>query len=337
MPIGVREYLSAAWVAFALLMLAVGAGSGALAGPAVNQFEVKDLSNEVGELEFQSQNAHVFGHPRRKAFEAAPGDFEFDTNSLVKQRHALEMEMTLSHFLRMRVGIEYESERLDDPETPARANDFSQLKFTEVAMEGVLILVPVKKDGIGFGALVEYQAPVAEADEAATLFMGPIVEAKWGAWDFVANLFMVKHLGGGERTPAGVVGRDEKWDFSYATHLQYKYSDAWTFSLEGYGTVDRLGSSGTRSDEAVLFGDHNQHRLGPVVYYTFKADKLRDRPPARSGSRMTPVKAGDDDGPVGKSGDDDEGTSVRIGTGVLFGLNENTPDYSLKWSVEIEF
>ena len=35
--------------------------------------------------------------------------------------------------------------------------------------------------------------------------------------------------------------------------------------------------------------------------------------------------------------DDDEGTSVTIGTGVLFGLNENTPDTPLKLGVEIEF
>jgi hypothetical protein len=34
---------------------------------------------------------------------------------------------------------------------------------------------------------------------------------------------------------------------------------------------------------------------------------------------------------------DDKGKSLRIGTGVLFGLNENTPDTTLKLVVEIEF
>ena len=45
----------------------------------------------------------------------------------------------------------------------------------------------------------------------------------------------------------------------------------------------------------------------------------------------------DDDKPGFNGDDDDEGTSVRVGAGVLFGLNENTSDYALKWSVEIEF
>ena len=34
---------------------------------------------------------------------------------------------------------------------------------------------------------------------------------------------------------------------------------------------------------------------------------------------------------------DYKGKSVRIGTGVLFGLNESTPDTTLKLGVEIEF
>ena len=34
---------------------------------------------------------------------------------------------------------------------------------------------------------------------------------------------------------------------------------------------------------------------------------------------------------------DDKGKSRRIGTGVLFGLNENTPDKTLKPGFEIEF
>lgn len=304
------------------------------AGPAVNQFEVKDLTNEVGEVEFQSQNAHVFSQPRRKFLEEAPGRYEYDGNSLVKQRHALEMEMVLTSFFRTRVGIEYESERFDEPQSFARRDDFSALKLTEVAIEGVVIAVPVKKEGIGFGALVEYQAPIGEAEEAATLFMGPIIQAKTGKWDFVANLMFVKHIGGGERTATGVEGRDEKWDFAYASHIQYQFSDAWTLSLEGYGTIDRLGSSGTRNESALLFGDHNQHRLGPVVYYTFRPEGL-DLAGRRKG-KAKQVAARDDDDGNGKD-DDVEGTSVRLGVGWLFGLNENTPDHTLKWSIEVEF
>ncbi|MEQ1714479.1 MAG: hypothetical protein ABL907_00610 [Hyphomicrobium sp.] len=313
----------------AVLSVALAGADAVLAGPAVNQFEVKNLSNEPGELEFQSQNAHIFGQPRRKFLETTPGNFEYDGNALARQRHALEMEMTLTHFLRTRVGIEYESERLDDPATFADANRFAPLSLTEIAVEGVVILAPVKTQGIGFGALVEYQHPIGDPGEAATLFAGPIIQAKSGAWDFVANLMLVKHLRGGEPGPAHL-GRDEKWDFAYATHVQYKFSDAWTFSLEAYGTIDRLGNSGTRSDEAILFGDHDQHRIGPVVYYTFKTAALAGSP--AGGAKPGKIKA-----LSGDNGDDDDGASVRVGVGLLFGLNDNTPDHSLKWSVEVEF
>lgn len=313
----------------AALSMAVAGADATLAGPAVNQFEVKNLSNEPGELEFQSQNAHIFGQPRRKFLETAPGVFHSDGNALARQRHALEMEMTLTRYLRTRVGIEYESERLDDPVTFAEANSFAPLSLTEIAVEGVVILVPVKTQGIGFGALVEYQHPIGEAGEAATLFAGPIVQAQHGAWDFVANLMLVKHLRGGEPGP-GHPGRDQKWDFAYATHVQYQFSDTWTLSLEAYGTIDRLGQSGTRSDEAILFGDHDQHRIGPVVYYTFKTAALAGSP--AGGTKRGKIKSisGDDS-------DDDGGASVRVGVGLLFGLNDNTPDHSLKWSVEVEF
>ncbi len=304
--------------------------TGALAGPAVNQFEVKNLHNEPGEIEFQSQNAHTFGQPRRKFLEPAPGDFEYDGNALVRQRHALEIEMVLTRYFRSRVGIEYESERLDDPATFAEANSFSALSLTEVALEGVVILSPVKSEGIGFGALVEYQLPVGDSTEASTLFFGPIIQAKRGPWDLTANLMLVKHLRGGA-IAVGRPGRDEKWDFAYATHVQYKFSDAWTFSLEAYGTIDRLGNSGTRSDEAILFGDHDQHRIGPVVYYTFKPGGF-DRVAGRRTKARTKAAALDDD-----DTDGDEGTSVRLGLGWLFGLNQNTADHTLKWSLEVEF
>lgn len=310
---------------FAATLTAIAAPS-ASAGPAVNQFEVKNLSNEPGEIEFQSQNAHVFGQPRRKFLEPVPGNIEYDGNSLVRQRHALEAELTLTRWLRTRVGIEFESERLDDPVSFAEANSFAPLSLTEIAVEGVVILIPVKTQGVGLGMLAEYQHPIGEPGEAATLFAGPIVQAKYGAWDFVANLMLVKHMRGGEPGP-GHPGRDEKLDFAYATHLQYEMSGAWTFSLEAYGTIDRLGNSGTRSDEAILFGDHDQHRIGPVVYYTFKTAAGGADGSACAGK----VKSVSDDI------DDDEGASVRIGVGLLFGLNDNTPDHSLKWSVEVEF
>ncbi|MFI0460029.1 MAG: hypothetical protein ACH254_20785, partial [Candidatus Thiodiazotropha endolucinida] len=62
-------------------------------------------------------------------------------------------------------------------------------------------------------------------------------------------------------------------------------------------------------EEAHLFGDHNQHRLGPVFYYT---------------------------GGLGGESTGEE-SSVSTGVGLLFGINDNTPDTTLKWSVEVDF
>jgi hypothetical protein len=112
----------------------------------------------------------------------------------------------------------------------------------------------------------------------------------------------VKHLGGDEP-------RDEKVDFAYATQFGYQLNQDWRLALEAYGTIDRIGNSGSEDEEAQLFGDHDQHRLGPVIYFST--------------------------GFEGESSDDD--SPISIGLGLLIGLNGNTPDTTLKWSVEIEF
>ena len=76
------------------------------AGPAIGQFELKDLEAEPGSVEFQSQNAHSWGQPRRKVQNEGGGEFLYDDNSVARQRHALELEWSLATFLRLRVGID---------------------------------------------------------------------------------------------------------------------------------------------------------------------------------------------------------------------------------------
>lgn len=281
------------------------------AGPAVNQFELKELESEPGSIEFQSQNAHAFGQPDREFIEEEPGEFEFDDNTVIRQRHALELEFGVTDYFRTRVGIEYEKERLEEPSTPAEVNDFAALRLEEIAVEAVLVFVPVTEQNIGYGMLAEYQHPT-ESEEAKSIVFGPIIEAHRDRWSAIANLTFVHFFDGSEEEI------DNKWDFSYAGQLMYDASDHWDIALEAYGTVDRLGHSGTRSEAAEIFGDHDQHRIGSIFYYGFQT----------GGSNPTLVA------------DDDEqatGMHVSIGTGLLFGLNSNTPDVTLKWSVEVEF
>ena len=170
------------------------AATTAFAGPAINQFELKDLDAEPGKLEYQSQNAHAWGQPRRRIARDDDGELIYDDNSIARQRHAQELEYSFTNFFRMRIGIEYEKERIEDPFNIDDANAFEDLKLEEVALEGVVILVPVpNNNGIGFGALVEYQH-ILESGELHSIVFGPIIQAESGPWSMVTNILFVHFL-----------------------------------------------------------------------------------------------------------------------------------------------
>lgn len=310
----------------ALLLVAVAALAASvaavpvLAEPAIGQFELKDLEAEPGEVEFQSQNAIAWGQRRRRFAETSPGEFVYDDNDATRQRHALEIEMSLTRYLRTRIGAEFEKERYDEPPSPARASAFDELKLTEVALEGVLVLKPVAEGGLGFGLLVEYEHPV-EPGEMNSIVFGPILGARSGPWSALLNLTLVHHFGAGQRDDDGLE-RDDKWDLAYAMQLKYQADSAWALALEAYGTFDRIGDTGMKSEAADAFGDHDQHRAGPVVYYAWK----------RGGQEVASLD--DDDRQAGQK---DGEVTVTLGTGLLFGLTEDTPATTLKASLEIEF
>lgn len=301
-----------------------------MAGPAINQFEVKDLQSAPGDFEFQSQNAWSTGQPQRRSVLTAPGDAAFDDNTVIKQREALEIQLGVTDWFRVRFGVEFEQERLDDPGSFADADRFAPLKFDEVAVEGVVVFVKPKEEGIGLGLLMEYGSPVGEMEAAAEFYVGPIIEAHTGPWSLIANLMFVKYMGGKAAPGNDEYVRDEKWDFSYATQLEHEISRNWGVALEAYGTFDRLGDTGTSGENRTLFGDFNQHRAGAIVYYTFFPDEGGAPSQPAKGARKA-VTLSDD------ANNEDKELSVAIGTGVLFGLNENTPDFTYKLSVEVEY
>lgn len=329
------RHVSARMAVIALALPALAA-TAALAGPAINQFEIKDLDSAPGEMQFQSQNAIAFGQPGRKSALVGPGQYAFDDNSVTRERYALEMQMGITSWFRTRIGIEFEKERLEDPGSLARANAFEDLHLTGFAVEGVFVAVPLRKDGFGLGLLVEYDHAVRGGDNQ--LFIGPIVQASSGPFTATANILLVQHMGADVRNG---FEPDRKRDFAYAAQLLYAASPAWAVALEAYGTVDRIGG-GTPPATHALFGDFDQHRLGPVVYYRFGGASGAAKP----GSALAVKgKAGldDDDGPgkVGMKGkakdDDDKENPISVGVGVLFGLNGNTPSETLKLSLEVNF
>lgn len=332
-----------ALAAATLAAAAALAAPAAIAGPAVNQFEIKDLEAEPGNLQFQSQNAYAVGNPKRRTFQDDDGELKFDDNSVTRERYAQELEAHLTSFFRLRVGLEFEKERLDDPVTFDRADRYDQLKLSEYAIEGVLVLVPVPKaGGLGVGLIAEYQHPNSSHD-AATLFMGTILQAVQGPWSATADLFLVRWFSPLEEHEAGP-SRDNKWDFAYAARVMYTYSETWAFALEGYGTIDRLGNSGSPGEERLLFGDHDQHRIGPVVYYSWKlgGEKVKHR--LGLVPKAPRLGGDDDDGPKGAAGkkgnaggDDDDEPTATLGFGVLAGVTPSTPAATFKLSLEVDF
>jgi hypothetical protein len=272
------------------------------AEPFIGQFELKTLESAPGSFEFQSQNAWSWGHPARR-IASAGDDIELDENAVVRQRHALELEMGLTEIIKMRVGVEFEKERLDEPGTIAQANDFDELSFTEIGAEVIAVLAPREGDGAGFGLMAELEGP-ADQEESNHLTLGPIGEFQSGRW-FAAAVPMLVYAFGGDAEEGESV--DDKWDFAYAAQLTYSFSASWSLALEGYGTVERVGSSGRASESARLFGDFDQHRAGPVLYYTHGG------------------------------GEEETGAGLAIGVGLLEGLNDHTADHTLKLSIEVDF
>lgn len=301
----------------AVCSLTLGMAPAVANSPKVGQFEIKSLDAEQGEVEIEVQSDASVNNPRRKAL-VEEDEVEFDENTVTNQRHEIGINFGLANWLKVGLGIELEEERGDEPASFAEAEGFDSLKWTEIALEGLVVLVPVKTNGIGLGVYVEAEIPKSE--EARTVTLGPIFQAVHGKWSSTSNLGFVRFLGGEE----GEI--DEKWDFIYATQIKYQATDTLGIALESYGTIDRLGSTGNQTEESKFFGDQDQHRIGPVMYYTFK----QPASPSAKDDDDDGKKEGDDD-------DDDEGGSVTVGLGYLFGLNEETPDGTVKLGVEVEF
>lgn len=226
------------------------------AEPAIGQFELKTLESEPGAFEFQSQNAWSSGHPARQVAGGGTDELVFDENAVVRQRHALELEAGLTNSLKMRVGVEFEKERFDEPETLEQANAFDDLQLTEFGIELIAILVPRDHEGAAVGVVMEFERPLDD-EEPDIVVVGSIVELLSGRWFAAAIPMAVRTFGEG----------DNKWDFGYAAQLAYSFSERWSLALEGYGTVERLGDSGHPSVSARLFGDFDQHRAGAVLYH----------------------------------------------------------------------
>ncbi|MDY0065030.1 MAG: hypothetical protein RBS02_01510 [Steroidobacteraceae bacterium] len=294
--------------------------SSAQAEPAIGQFELKTLESASGRLEFQSQNAWSWRHPPRR-IAATPDGIVFDENEAVRARHALEVEVGLTRTLKMRVGVEFERERIEEPPSIHEANAFDDLSLTELGAEIIVVLSAREGDGGGFGLVAELEHAL-DREDPNRIVLGGVMEWRSGRW-FAAAIPMLVHDFGGE--PDEGEKADDKWDFGYAAQLKYTLSERWSLALEGYGVVERLGRTGRPSEAARLFGDFDQHRLGPVLYYTRDFGASRDQQATAGSALSSPTS------------ENENGVSLSIGLGLLEGLNSNTADHTLKLSIEVDF
>jgi hypothetical protein len=315
------------------LLLALVASAALLgsAGTARAQFVVEEPEAEQGSVELEYNGDYHFGNPRRRVVEEG-GEIIADENEVLRQRHVFGIGFGLTNYFAFSIEAELEQERLEDFDDLALANSFGDLEATEIQFEGIAVLRPLKKDGFGAAAFISYVA--ALGDDPNQFQIGPILKIAQGPWSATTNLFFIKNIGGGEREPDGSIFRDQRWDFEYAWQAKYQASERWAFALEGFGTINRLGDSGRKSEAVERFGDQDQHRLGPVAYYTLKLPRSAKNASMKdaNGDEAAGANAGEAD-----NGDDDEATTVTAGFGVLFGLNDDTSDVALKWSLEVEF
>jgi hypothetical protein len=304
----------------------------ARAEPFIGQFELKTLESAPGSFEFQSQNAWSWGLPSRRSVSTPEGTV-FDDNSAIRERHALELEIGFTTSLKMRLGVEFEQERLDEPATLDQASDFGALSLDEVGAELVAVLAQRHGDGAGLGVVAEIEGPVSW-DGAKDFILGPIIELQSGRWFAAAIPMAVYAFGGDDETEA-------QWDFSYATQLAYTFSSIWQIALEAYGTLERRDGARQPLEAAEAFGPFNQHRLGPVVYYTRSLDSAHRRAPPRPAAgfanSMFPAADAPDTALLSEAEERDSGTSLTIGLGLLEGMNDNTADHTIKLSIELNF
>ena len=291
------------------------------AGPvkALAQFEVKEVTVEKGEVEIEYNADYHWGNPNRK-FAVDGGEIVTDENSVLRQRHSLELGLGLTDAFKIAVGVEWEQERFDDVAGVALVNTFDSLKASSIQGEATLVLVPLKTNGFGLAAYTDIEHAIA-AGESDRTHIGPLMTIRQGAWSATANLLLAKEFGGSDPEE----NSDDRWDFDYAAQIAYQMNDQITLALEGYGAIKRLGSSGSPSDAALAFGDQDQHRIGPVIYYSLTGEASASGP-------MKLGKSDDED-----EEDDDEGPKATMSLGILFGLNDTTADAALKGGVSVEF
>lgn len=259
--------------AFAVLLL--------MAAPA-NALTLEENDFEKGEVELQYEATYTDKN--------AEGSYEHEEE--------IEVQMGITDWLRLTVGIEYEEEE-----------DEMSFRFSELEGEVQLKFLDPTKDIIGLGLFAGVSKEI-ESDEKS-FAVGLITDKHINNWTLRGNLFYISDIDSDS---------DEKYDgVEYRYQIRYNVNKMVGLGVEGYGMNQDFDDSNE--------DDLTTHMIGPVLYYSF--ERANDK--VRHASIKDVSKSGAD------GDDDEEGTEFELQAGVLFGTTDYTADVTFKWGLEIDF
>lgn len=291
--------LKALSLCIALLALAV-----LQADPAAAQFEIKSPKVEKGELEVENHSSFQSGLPKEEgeaedATVAKAGDDEEEEEDEKQIRHGHEISVGygFTDFWKAELGF-----------TVQKPEGYN-LEATALEFENTLELTTFASGHatLGFFAAISLGL---ESDEPDALEFGPLVEFGNDERSLILNAIFEKTFG---------ENREEGLGLEYATQVKFAAWGKISLGAEAFGEIENI-------DDVPSF-DETELRVGPVIFFS--------------------SESGDEKAENGKGNDDDdedkglkrgeEEPEVSAAVGVLFGATDATPDWTLKWDVEIGF
>jgi len=275
------------------------------AGSDVARAQFKVIPPEI-HTEFDYNGVYTTGRP------SPPADVK---------RHGHELEVWLGVTGQWAVGATATPEQ-------RRGEDgrFDAFKFSEIEVQQKLVILPIEGHGTGVTFYSAYGQTVAgglTGENEKELKFGPIIKAERSAFMAQTNVFLVRLFDLEERAfedgALEIEREPSHWTLNYRWQVTYQQSARWAFGLEGFGEIVDIGNH-------IPGGGPSRHRLGPVIYLTTGKDGHSNAPTLKDGD---PHRHDHD------NGDGDQG--LQLAFGVLFGLNDETSDATLKWRLGFEF
>lgn len=131
--------------------------------------------------------------------------------------------------------------------TLVEKSDGEATRFARVSFESISVLVPVRRDGLGFGWFNSVEVATS-AGIHNTLITGPILHWSSGPTSLLVNPFLEKTFG---------ANAEPGFDFSYIWRSKTELSHGLGVGGMGFGRVTNIAGSGPSTQD---------HRVGPALF-----------------------------------------------------------------------